>query len=328
MDTTIQNLQAALNTIFQTMLGQCGELIGIGQALGGFGALWFIANRIWGHLAQAEAIDFYPLLRPFAISIVLIIYPAIIGLINGVMQPTVDGTDALVNNSNQAVATLLQQEQAIMQQGAEWQMFIGPDGGGSLDKWEQLSGDADSGLFSGVSNRVKFEMAKASYNLRNSVKVWLSEILQTLFEAAALCINTVRIFYLVVLAIVGLHFTAMSAVTLVPDPLIVVPGSAIAPNVLAIAIATVTALIAGLGLLGLIVDNHLASRAAHEAERLRRSEDHLARAQRIAHTGSIERNLRTGAVECATLDMSQPRPIEPAAAGAGDCGSFWASRLR
>src|ERR1700722_14183181 len=203
MDTTIQNLQAALNTIFQTMLGQCGELIGIGQALGGFGALWFIANRIWGHLAQAEAIDFYPLLRPFAISIVLIIYPAIIGLINGVMQPTVDGTDALVNNSNQAVATLLQQEQAIMQQGAEWQMFIGPDGGGSLDKWEQLSGDADSGLFSGVSNRVKFEMAKASYNLRNSVKVWLSEILQTLFEAAALCINTVRIFYLIVLAIVG-----------------------------------------------------------------------------------------------------------------------------
>jgi diguanylate cyclase (GGDEF)-like protein/PAS domain S-box-containing protein len=102
---------------------------------------------------------------------------------------------------------------------------------------------------------------------------------------------------LLVLAICGLHFTAMSAVALVPDPLIVVPGSAIAPNVLAIAIATVTTLIAGLGLLGLIVDNHLASRAAHEAERLRRSEDHLARAQRIAHTGSIERNLRTGTVE-------------------------------
>ncbi|MGO8847442.1 MAG: MHYT domain-containing protein [Methylocella sp.] len=101
---------------------------------------------------------------------------------------------------------------------------------------------------------------------------------------------------LLVLAICGLHFTGMAAVTLVPDPLIAVPGSAIAPNVLAIAIATLMALIAGLGLLGLIVDNHLASRAAHEAERLQRSEDHLARAQRIAHTGSIERNLRTGAV--------------------------------
>ena len=45
------------------------------------------------------------------------------------------------------------------------------------------------------------------------------------------------------------------------------------------------------------VDNHLALRAAREAERLQRSEDHLARAQRIAHTGSIEQDLRTGVIE-------------------------------
>jgi diguanylate cyclase (GGDEF)-like protein/PAS domain S-box-containing protein len=121
---------------------------------------------------------------------------------------------------------------------------------------------------------------------------------------------------LLVLAICGLHFTGMAAVTLVPDPLIAVPGSAIPPNVLAIAIATVMALIAGLGLLGLIVDNHLASTAAQEAERLRRSEDHLARAQRIAHTGSIERDLRTGAVEWSRetyrifgLDPNLPAPV-------------------
>jgi len=46
-------------------------------------------------------------------------------------------------------------------------------------------------------------MAKTSYNMRNSVKVWLSEILQVLFESAALCINTVRTFYLIILAILG-----------------------------------------------------------------------------------------------------------------------------
>ncbi len=82
-------------------------------------------------------------------------------------------------------------------------MYTGADGSGSLDKWEQLSGEADSGVFSGLSNRVKFEMAKASYNLKNTVRVWLSEILETLFEAAGLCINTVRTFYLIVLAILG-----------------------------------------------------------------------------------------------------------------------------
>jgi diguanylate cyclase (GGDEF)-like protein/PAS domain S-box-containing protein len=114
---------------------------------------------------------------------------------------------------------------------------------------------------------------------------------------------------LLVLAIVGLHFTAMAAVTFVPDPLIAVPGHAIAPNVLAIAIATVIVLIAALGLLGVTVDNYL-------AERLRRSAEHLARAQRIAHTGSIEQDLRTGAIEWSGetyrifgLDPNLPAPV-------------------
>jgi diguanylate cyclase (GGDEF)-like protein len=44
-------------------------------------------------------------------------------------------------------------------------------------------------------------------------------------------------------------------------------------------------------------DNHSAARAAREAEQLRRSADHLARAQRIAHTGSFEQDLRTGVIE-------------------------------
>jgi diguanylate cyclase (GGDEF)-like protein len=45
------------------------------------------------------------------------------------------------------------------------------------------------------------------------------------------------------------------------------------------------------------LDKHLALRAAHEAERLRRSADHLARAQRIAQTGSVEQDLQTGVIE-------------------------------
>ena len=178
MDELVTGLQATLNGVFQTMVGKCGELIGVGQALAGFGALIYIAYRVCEHMARAEAIDFYPLLRPFAIGIALMVYLGVIGLMNGILHPTVDGTNALVTNSNQAITTLLQQKQALIEQGTEWQMYVGPDGGGNLDKWEQLSGSADSGLFSGVSNRVKFEMAKASYNLRNSIKVRLAEWLR------------------------------------------------------------------------------------------------------------------------------------------------------
>jgi len=205
LSDNLQGLQVTLDNVYNVMITKCGALIGVASGIAGFGSLLYIGYRVWGHLARVEPIDFYPLLRPFAIGIIVspIVYPGIIGAMKGVLEPTVTGTAALVDDSNKAIASLLQQKQDALKQSAEWQMFVGPAGSGDVSKWEQLSGEADSGFMSGVSNRVKFEMAKASYNLKNSVKVWLSEILQALFEAAALCINTIRTFYLILLAIFG-----------------------------------------------------------------------------------------------------------------------------
>lgn len=199
----VGGLQSVLTQVYNTMITNVGELIGVSSAIAGLGALWHIAGRIWVNLAEAKPLDVKPLYRPFLIGLAIMFFPTVIALLNGVLQPTVDGTGALAGNANQAVAVLLQEKQQLLQQSAEWQMYTGPEGSGSLDKWEQLSGEADSGVFSGLSNRVKFEMAKTSYSMRSSVRVWMSEALETLFEAAALCINTVRTFYLIVLAILG-----------------------------------------------------------------------------------------------------------------------------
>ena len=199
----IGGLQAVLTQVYDTMIANCAELIGVSSAIAGLGTLWYVAGHIWVDIAEARPVNVRPLFRPFLIALAISFFPSVIGILNGVLQPTVDGTSALAGNANQAVATLLQEKQLVLQQSTEWQMYTGAAGSGNLDKWEQLSGEADSGVFSGLSNRVKFEMAKASYNMRNSVKVWMSEFLETLFEAAGLCINTVRTFYLIILAILG-----------------------------------------------------------------------------------------------------------------------------
>jgi conjugative transposon TraJ protein len=199
----VGGLQEVLTQVYNTMIANCAELIGVSSAIAGLGTLWYVAGHIWVDIAEARRVNVRPLFRPFLIALAITFFPAVIAILNGVLQPAVDGTAALAGNANQAVATLLQEKQLLLQQSAEWQMYTGTDGSGSLDKWEQLSGDADSGLFSGLSNRVKFEMAKESYSLKSSVRVWMSETLETLFEAAALCINTVRTFYLIVLAILG-----------------------------------------------------------------------------------------------------------------------------
>jgi len=199
----IGGLQGTLQQVYDTMIVHCSDLIGISSAIAGFGTLWYVAAHVWIKISRAQPVEMEALYRPFAIGLAIMLWPSVIGLINGVMQPTVSGTAAIYSNANQGVATLLQQKELALQQSTDWQMYVNTNGSGSLEKWEAMSGEADSGVFSGVSNRVKFEMSKAAYNLRNSVKVWLSEILQVLYESAALCINVVRTFYLVILAILG-----------------------------------------------------------------------------------------------------------------------------
>src|SRR5674476_163816 len=74
-----------------------------GGGIAGFAALWYIGSRVWRHIASAEPVDFYPLLRPFALGLAILIFPSVIALINAVMQPTVTATSSLVQNSNQAI---------------------------------------------------------------------------------------------------------------------------------------------------------------------------------------------------------------------------------
>jgi conjugative transposon TraJ protein len=203
LSTGIGGLQATLESVDSKMMAHCGELMGIGQALAGFGALLYCSFRIFGHLARAEAVDVYPLLRPFGLGLLIFFYPAFLGALNSLLQPTVAGTAALVDDANAAITVLLQEKEAALEQSTDWQMYVGPDGGGSLEKWEQYSGGAETGAFSGLTNAVKFELAKMSYNFRNGVRAALSEVLQIVYEAAALCINTLRTFELLLIAILG-----------------------------------------------------------------------------------------------------------------------------
>lgn len=203
----MNGLHGVLDQLYNEMMPLCSQLIGIGQGLAGFAALWYIASRVWRHLANAEPIDFYPLLRPFAIGLCIVLFPSVMGIINGVMKPTVTGTAKMVEGSNKAIAVLLQKKQEAIKKTNAWQMYVGDDGNGNRDRWYKYTNDdadpEDEGTFEGIGNDVKFAMSKLSYNFRNSVKEWMSEILRILFEAAALCIDTLRTFQLVVLSILG-----------------------------------------------------------------------------------------------------------------------------
>jgi len=201
----VRSLHSVLADLYSDMLPLCSKLIGVGRGLAGFAALWYIASRVWRHLANAESIDFYPLLRPFALGLCIMMFPTVIAVINGILEPTVTGTAAMVDGSSQAIEYLLKMKEDAIQKSPTWQMYVGDGGDGNYDKWYQYTHPEgeDENLIDQIDNGFRFDMARLSYQFKNSIKQWMSEILQIIFEAAALAINTIRTFYLLVLAILG-----------------------------------------------------------------------------------------------------------------------------
>jgi conjugative transposon TraJ protein len=204
----VKGLHGVLDKLYEDMMPLCSRLIGVGQGIAGFAATWYIASRVWRHIANAEAIDLYPLFRPFVIGFCVMIFPSILAMINGIMKPTVMATAAMMTNSDKSIAILLKQKDEMIRNTDVWRMYVGENGSGDRDKWYKYTNPDDKdgkgeNVLQAVGNDVKFAMAKASYNFRNSIKEWMSEVLQLLFQAAGLCINTIRTFNLIVLAILG-----------------------------------------------------------------------------------------------------------------------------
>lgn len=122
MAGSITGLQPVLDQVYKDMMPLCSKLIGVARGLAGFGALWYIASRVWRHLANTEPVDFYPLLRPFALGLAIMLFPMVIAVFNGVLQPVVSATGGMVRESDKAIAALLKQKEEAIKKSTHWQM--------------------------------------------------------------------------------------------------------------------------------------------------------------------------------------------------------------
>ncbi|MDT3402323.1 conjugative transposon protein TraJ [Mucilaginibacter terrae] len=191
----LHGLQTVLAQLYDQMMPLCSGLIGVGRGIAGFATLWYIGARIWKHLAAAEPVDIYPLLRPFAIGFCIVAFPLVLGLINGLLEPVVTATNGMVRNSNASIMRLLESDPQSIQEDAvagastdpdKWYQYSHPDGAGGDGSPGNLISDAFSG-----------------WSIKNMARKWIAELLNVLFEAAALCLDTIRTFKLIVLSILG-----------------------------------------------------------------------------------------------------------------------------
>ena len=192
----LQSLQGVLDNLYNQMMPMCSGMIGVAQGIAGFAALWYIAARVWKHIAAAETVDIYPLLRPFAIGFCIMFFPMVLNLMNGVLQPCVTATQSMATNANQAIATLLANEETPTDQQQQGAATMNNE----PDKWYQYSHpDGTTGQTQTTNMSDQF----SGWGWKNMIKKAIAELLNVLFEAAALCIDTIRTFKLIVLAILG-----------------------------------------------------------------------------------------------------------------------------
>lgn len=196
-----QNLHEVLRSLYDEMLPLSADMAAVAKGVAGLGALFYVAIKVWQALSRAEPIDVYPLLRPFALGICIMFFPTmVLGTINAVLSPVVQGTHTILENQVldlndlQAKKDLLERE--AMLRNPETAYLASDE---EFDKKLEELGWSPSDLvtMSGMY------MERGMYSMEQTVKNWFRNLLEVLFQASALVIDTIRTFFLIVLSILG-----------------------------------------------------------------------------------------------------------------------------
>lgn len=194
-----QNLHQILQKLYMDMMPLCSNMTGVAKGIAGLGALFYVAYRVWQQLSRAEPIDVFPLLRPFAIGFCIMFFPTVVlGTINSVMSPIVKGANNMVQSQ-----TLDMEEHRQLRDKLEVEAYKrNPEKAYLVDKEEFDKKLEKMGTFDAI-DKCGLYLDRAAFNAKKAIQGWFQELLELLFQAAALVIDTIRTFFLIVLSILG-----------------------------------------------------------------------------------------------------------------------------
>ena len=201
MTIEFDNLHTILRSLYQEMMPLCSNMAGVAKGIAGLGALFYVAVRVWQSLARAEAIDVYPLLRPFAVGFCIMFFPTVVlGTINGVLSPVVQGTNRMLESQTLDMNKYREQKDKLeyeaMMRNPETAYLVSNE---EFDKQLEELGWSPGDMVTMAGMYIE----RGMYNMKKGIRDFFREILELMFQAAALVIDTIRTFFLVVLAILG-----------------------------------------------------------------------------------------------------------------------------
>jgi len=195
------NLHTILRSLYTEMMPLCSNMSGVAKGVAGLGALFYVSVRVWQSLSRAEVIDVYPMLRPFAIGFCIMFFPTIVlGTINGVLSPIVQGTNQLLESQTFDMNKYREQKDKLeyesMMRNPETAYLVSNE---EFDKQLDELGWSPEDMVTMAGMYIE----RGMYSMKKSIRDFFREVLELLFAAAALVIDTIRTFFLIVLAILG-----------------------------------------------------------------------------------------------------------------------------
>ena len=199
LSSTYDNLHQILQNLYLDMMPLCSQMTGVAKGVAGLGALFYVAYRVWQSLSRAEPIDVFPLLRPFALGLCIMMFPTLVlGTLNGVLSPIVTGTNRILETQTFDMNKYREQKDRLDFEA----MKRNPEMAYLVDK-ESFDNKLDElGAFDAIEACGMY-IDRAMYNMKKSVHGFFREVLELMFNAAALVIDTLRTFFLIVLSILG-----------------------------------------------------------------------------------------------------------------------------
>lgn len=190
-----------MRALYDQMMPLCDKLTGIASGIAGLGALLYISYRVWQSLARAEPIDMFPLLRPFAIGLCILFFQSVVlGGMNGILSPIVTGTHLILEeqtlNMNQLQQDKDQLERDNLARDPKKAYLVSDE---AMDKEIEALGWSPDGL---MTIEAMYEQ-RGFHIFRGWIVDFFRWLLEFVFKAAALVIDTIRTFYLIVLSILG-----------------------------------------------------------------------------------------------------------------------------
>ena len=195
------NLHEILQVLYQDMMPLCEKLTGVAKGIAGLGALFYVAAKVWQAIARAEPIDVYPLLRPFAIGLCILFFPTfVIGTINAVLSPVVKGCHGMLESQTFDMNRYREQKETL-----EREAFRRDPEKAYLASKEDFDKKLDELGWSpkDLKTMAVMYIDRTEYNMKRNIRLWFQELLELLFQSAALVIDTIRTFFLIALSILG-----------------------------------------------------------------------------------------------------------------------------